>query len=155
MAETNARQNVTQITLSGAGGDARKADLIEHVQYGRKRNRRFMNADKEGVADRQLGQVAAQFMHVSAEVGVRFERQKLQEMVDKGVMRRRVKLPLQGRQDLPFHLFNVTGAELSAAQIGQGGNLDLFPIVNFDRNVQSSQGNQQGRVARAHIVSCG
>ena len=94
-------------------------------------------------------------MHVSAEVGVRFERQKLQEMVDKGVMRRRVKLPLQGRQDLPFHLFNVTCAELSAAQIGQGGNLDLFPIVNFDRNVQSSQGNQQSRVARAHIVSCG
>ena len=66
-----------------------------------------------------------------------------------------VDYPLKRGEDAEFHLLDVRREELSPAEIGQRGELDLLRLVELDGDVKGGQGSEEGRAPVASVTSCG
>jgi hypothetical protein len=78
-----------------------------------------------------------------------------QEVAHEAHDRGRVDHPIEAGQDAEFHLLDVRGEELSAAEVGQRRQLDLLGLVELDGDVEGGEGREEGRAAVAPVAAGG
>ena len=152
--EANSLVQLGQEAMSGAGRDAAEGDVVHNVEDGRVGDGRGGAVDEEGVADGQLGQVPGQFEDVLADARVHLGEEQ-QEVAHEAHDRGRVDHPIEAGQDAEFHLLDVRGEELSAAEVGQRRQLDLLGLVELDGDVEGGEGREEGRAAVAPVAAGG
>lgn len=140
--------------MSGPGRDTAEGDVVHNVEDGRVGDSGRRAVDEEGIADGQLGQISCQFEDVLAHTGVDLG-QEQQEVTDKAHDRGWVDHPIEVGENTEFHLLNVGWEELTAAQIRQGGELDLLGFVELDGDVERGERCEERRASIASISTGG